>query len=287
MSKIGIITDSTLDLTEEFLQNDELEEVNLMVFIGDKVYEDGEIQDVEIARQIKNGVTITTSQPNAESFTNAYDKLVQRGYEEILVFCCSSKVSGTINSARLARDNYTKAKIRLYDTKAVGLGAHQFIYTALEMGRDGHGVDDIIKFLDESIMYRNECFYIVDDLSAMVGTGRISAKEADLANKSKIKPILRTTDDGIMSVVERIRTSKVAIMHCVDSLDDADINYPIGVASINNDDKMQYMIKKIMEKYPKATIVEHTNLSSVTAAHFGIGLLSMSFIRNKRYIDKN
>ncbi len=287
MSRIGIVTDSTLDLNGDFLKNDEVEEVNLMVFINDKVYEDGEISDVEIARQIKDGVTITTSQPNAEAFTNAYDKLVLKGYDEIVVFCCSSKISGTINSARLARDSFTKAKIRLYDTKAIGLGAHQFIYTALEMGRNGHGCDEIVRVLDETLMFKNECFYIVDDLSAMVGTGRISAKEADLANKAKIKPILRTTDEGLMNVIERIRTSKMAIKYCIDALDDANLDYSIRVASINNDEKMEYMVKKIREKYPNVEIIEHTNLSSVTAAHFGIGLLSMAFMRNNLYIDKN
>ncbi len=287
MSRIGIITDSTLDLTDEFLENDEVEEVSLMVFINKNVYDDGEIPDVEIARQIKEGVKITTSQPNAESFTKAYDKLVSRGYDEIIVFCCSSKVSGTINSARLARENYKKAKIKLYDTRAVGLGAHQFIYTALEMSRRGCSVGEIVNTLDEAIMFKNECFYIVDDLTAMVGTGRISAEEADLANKAKIKPILRTTDEGKMSVVERIRTSKMAIKYCIDSLDAADLNYQIEVANINNEDNMTYMIKKIKEKYPNIRIIEHTNLSSVTAAHFGIGLLSMSFMRNKPFIDKN
>ncbi len=279
MSKVGIITDSTLDLTEEFLKNDELEEVNLMVFVKGEVYEDGVIPDVRIAQYIKDGVTVTTSQPNSEAFTKAYEKLVSRGYDEIVVFCCSSKVSGTLNSARIAAETFEGAKIELFDTKSVGLGTHQFIYKALEMSRDGYSAKDIVNVINETLMYKNECFYIVDDLTAMVGTGRISAEEADLANKNKIKPILRTTDEGVMNVIERIRTCKKAIQYCIDALDEANIEYPIGVASINNYDKMDYMIKKISEKYPNVEIIKHKNLSSVTAAHFGIGLLSISFMR--------
>ncbi len=279
MSKIGIITDSTLDLTEEFLQNDEIEEVNLVVFVSDKMYEDGEIPDVKIAQYIKEGMSVSTSQPNPQSFVEAYNKLVAKGYDEIIVLTLSTKVSGTYNSARIAMEGYKDAKITVYNTKAIGMGSHQFVYRALEMARDGHSSEEIINTIDAEIMDRNVCFYIVDDLTALVGKGRLSAEEADLGNKARIKPILTTTKEGSLTVLERIRTSKLAINYCIDALDDIDINYSIEIGSINNDDKMEYMCKKIIEKFPDAKIVKHTGLSSITAAHFGIGLLTMSYMK--------
>ncbi len=142
----------------------------------------------------------------------------------------------------------------MFDTLTCGLGSHQFVYTALEMGRNGSSSDEIIETLSKDFMRKNACYHIVDDLSAMVAGGRLSEEEAKLAMQARIKPVLRTNDEGHMRVLERIRTSKKAIQFCVDYLENANTDYPIIVASINNDDKLEYMINKIKEKCPETSI---------------------------------
>ncbi len=278
MAKVGLILDSTIDIKDDFFNDDALEKVCLTIFVDEKEYIDGTIPAADIAKAIASGKAVKTTQPSPDAFANAINKLKAKGYEEIIILTLSSKLSGTFNSARLAISDFKDVNIEIYDSKSTSLGSHLLAYEALKASKDCNTAKEVLKRVDE-LFPRNKLVLSIDDLSNMVKTGRISRVQATIGNFLKIKPILTTSDAGEVVVTKKVRTNSKVVEHYVKSVDNADLNYPISVAHVQNSDILNDIVSRIKIKFPTAEIIVYGGISAVVAGHLGIGALGMSYIK--------
>ncbi|MGD0660019.1 MAG: DegV family protein [Syntrophorhabdales bacterium] len=126
-----IITDSTADLPRKTYEREEIGVVPLTIRLGDRTWSD--FFDIEpddyYATLRESTASPVTSQPSPQAFIDAYEPYATKG-EPILSIHISSKLSGTYQSAFLARSHFPKAMIEVIDRRSSGCaGSPQQGYT--------------------------------------------------------------------------------------------------------------------------------------------------------------
>ncbi|MDM5331346.1 DegV family protein [Neobacillus sp. CF12] len=188
MSKIKIVTDSTMDMTMEQAELLGVVVVPLSVTINGETYLDRvEIQPEEFMETMKGLKELPkSSQPSAGTFLEVYDRLGEEGYEVISIHM-TGKMSGTIRSAESAAQ-MTKTKVSVVDSKFISMALQFQVREAAEMAKQGKSLEEILERLD--IVRENSKLYLmIDTLENMVKGGRIGKGKAFIGSLLNIKPI--------------------------------------------------------------------------------------------------
>ena len=153
---IKIITDSACDLKREYIDKNNIGLLSLVLNLNDEVIKDdlGEtLSYKDFYRQMREGATPTTSQVNAHEFEEEFMKYVKNG-DSIICITISSALSGTFNSANIARNNileeYPEAKIELVDSLSVSMGQGLLVLKACEMKDNGASIEEIVQWLEDN-----------------------------------------------------------------------------------------------------------------------------------------
>ncbi len=116
LSKIAIITDSTVNLPENILRQYPITVLPQVLIWSGETYEDGvDVHPGEFYERLKSAKEMpSTSQVTPKSFLGAYQKLLDEGYE-ILSILISQGLSGTISSAVQALEAFPGAPIEIVE----------------------------------------------------------------------------------------------------------------------------------------------------------------------------
>ncbi len=211
MSKTAIVTDSTAYIPDELCKKLNITVVPLSVIWGGETFSDGvTIKPAEFyARLQKAKVMPSTSQATPADMHKAFASLLEQGYNLMGVFI-SEKLSGTLDSARQAREELSSAKdkIVLFDSENTGMALG---FQALALARaaaDGASLAECQK-LAEAVSPDTGVFFAVETLEFLHRGGRIGGAQRYLGSALNLKPIL-TIKDGKVDSIDRVRTSKKA-----------------------------------------------------------------------------
>ena len=152
-----IITDSTIDMDHKMIEELGLTVVPLRFTIDGKTYKDkADLSDMPTETfyaKLREGKMSTTSQINADEFTRVFEPVLQGG-EDVLYIAFSSGLSGTCQSAFIARDElkekYPERKIYVFDSLCASLGEGLLVYHAAMLKRAGTDIDSLYKWLGEA-----------------------------------------------------------------------------------------------------------------------------------------
>ncbi|EPY2275752.1 DegV family protein [Clostridium sporogenes] len=218
MEKIKIITDSTADLPKDIIQKYNIEVIPLFVSFGDKVYKDGiDIKLGQLFAKIeKENVFPQTSQVNPQRFYEHYNKYIDKGYS-ILSIHLSSKMSGTYQSACLAKDMLDSDNITIIDSNNVTSGLGLLVIKACKLRDEGLSMEGIVKGVKETIPHIKSVLAF-ETLDYLVKGGRLSKTAGFIGNVLGIKPIL-AVENGEMVVKDKVRGSKKAIRAIFEYID--------------------------------------------------------------------
>ncbi|ACO83562.1 DegV family protein [Clostridium botulinum] len=210
MEKIKIITDSTADLPKNIIEKYDIEVIPLFVSFGDKVYKDGvDIKLEQLFTKIeKENVFPQTSQVNPQRFYEYYKKYIDKGYSIISIHI-SSKMSGTYQSACLAKDMLDSDNITVIDSNNVTSGLGLLVIKACKLKDEGLSMEEIVKGVKETIPHIKSVLAF-ETLDYLVKGGRLSKTAGFIGNVLGIKPIL-AVENGEMVVKDKVRGSKKAI----------------------------------------------------------------------------
>ena len=188
MSKIKIVTDSTMDMTIEQADQLGVVVVPLSVTINGETYLDRvEIQPAEFLETMKGLEELPkSSQPSAGTFLEVYDRLGEEGYEVISIHM-TGKMSGTVRSAESAAQ-MTNTKVTVVDSKFISMALQFQVQEAAEMAKQGKSVEEILNRLDH-VREHSKLYIMIDTLENMVKGGRIGKGKAFIGSLLNIKPI--------------------------------------------------------------------------------------------------
>ncbi len=213
--RLAIITDSTCDLTATELKKLGVEAVPLHVHFKGGTFKDWlEIDPARIIAGVTEGAEMpSTSQPSPAEFADAYARAVAAGAAEILVITISSGISGTFQSATIAKEG-AGVPVTVFDSKAASLGHGEMARVASRMRAAGEGVPAILAAL-EKVRDTNFVIFTVATMDYLQKNGRIGRASALLGSLLNVKPLL-TLEDGKVGPLSRARGIKKAQQEMVD-----------------------------------------------------------------------
>lgn len=282
---IKIYTDSACDLPLEYVQENSIGFVCLTVNIKGEFLEDDFGQTVnnkEFYKLVRSGELTSTAQVNVFTFEEAFTKEMEEG-NEVIYISLSSELSGTYNSARIARENvlekYPNGRIEVIDSKGVTLGQGLLVYYANELKNRGKSMDEILKWVLDN---RNKVQYavVLDDLDHLKRGGRISAATATIGGILGIKPTLKITKEGKVIPGAKVKGRKKAINYLLNELEEKSVNLEeqmIYVAHADCKEDAEKVREKIIENFKVKEVLVH-NIGPVIGTHAGPDALAIIFL---------
>jgi DegV family protein with EDD domain len=279
VQKIAIITDSDSSLSNEILKKYDIRQVSIHIHFGDETFESGiDIDDKTLFERVDREKKLpTTAAPAPGKFQQAFQKAFADGYEEILCFCVSSKISATYAAAEQAKALMESDKITVVDTLTVSLGQGFIVLEAAELAQAGKSAQEILEAA-QKVQDNMHLFAAVATLKYLAMGGRISHLQAGMGSLMEVKPIL-TMQDGKLEVLERIRTRKKSLARLLElvtqSVGDANIRR-IGLIQSNCPEEAAVFQQKVMEHFPNAGEVPIVEFTPGLSVHSGAGLLGLA-----------
>jgi DegV family protein with EDD domain len=289
-SKYVIFTDSCADLMTDMVAECDIHEVPLSFTIDGKTYmnyfDEREMSCHDFFEQMRQGKIIKTAQASPGQFLEAVDPFMKDGYD-VLMISFSSALSGTYNSACIARDylkdTYPDRKMYVIDSLAASGGQGFICFQAGLNRKAGMSLEDN-KVWVETHMFHMAHWFTVDDLDTLKRGGRLSATKAFLGNLFKLKPVLHTDNNGKLVPVSTVRGRKQSLMELYNHFKDTAIEPEKNIVMIIHGDDIvtaKWLGDKVQADFhvPK---IYYLDLGPVIGAHAGPNTISIFFWATER-----
>ena len=212
MSKIGVICDSASDLPTRELERLGIMMVSLNIRFGDEEFVDRVTLSIEeFWRRCAQSRTLPeTSAPSPGAFQAAYRAAADQGCTGVIVLTLSAALSGTYQSAVVARDAVREdIDVRVVDTQAVSMAQGLLVIEIAEMANGGSSLDELERYAVKA-RSRVGVIAMLDTLDQLIKGGRIGGAKALIGQVLSIKPLLELRD-GIVAEAGRQRTTARAM----------------------------------------------------------------------------
>lgn len=280
MKKIKIITDSACDLDLDYLDELGVIMVPLLINFDDEVYRDRiDITTMEFYEKLKKFIGFPkTAQISPGEYVNEFKKILDEGYS-IICISFSSKLSGTYNSACIARDLLGGENIDVVDSKSASVGFGLIVREAALMVKDGKSREQIlsrVNYLKEHM----EHIFAVGHLDMLKRGGRISTAQAAIGTLLNVKPILQF-DDGAIVPYDKVRGDKAIIKKLIDTMrerGDIESQKIIGL-NFSESNKLCLELKDEIEKNFGEKEFVISEIGGAIGVHVGGGTVSVFFLK--------
>lgn len=276
---IRIVTDSTSDIPKGLIDKYEIIELPLTVRFGEEEYKDRVdiTSDQFYEKLVKSKDLPTTSQVNPVTFEEVYKNELEKG-NDIISIHISSDLSGTYQSAIMARQSLNDDRISVVDSRTATLSLGFIVLKAAELAKKGMKRQEIVKEIEE---YKNnvKLLIAVDTLEYLKKGGRLSGAQAMIGGILNIKPIL-TIDNGKVVVVDKARGIKKVFKVIIDIMKDKGTDIKggvVGIANANCTETVEELKLAIIEEFGPVEFVD-TKVGSVIATHVGPGAFGVAFV---------
>ncbi len=275
---IRLVVDSSADLLAEELKNNNVELVPLNVALAGETYQDGITLERNQFYEILTGQEDfpKTSQPSPDSFLSIFEDAKEKA-DDVICILLSSSLSGTCQSAHLAKNMAEYDNIHIVDSLSATMGIKLLVNYANNMRNQGMTAKEIVANL-ENVKSRIRIFAGVDTLEFLCRGGRVSRASAAIGELANIKPIITVSEEGGVAVAGKCLGKNKALRFIMDKLEEnpADENFPFyTVYSFGTDNT-----EKLEDKLEKAgvAVTERCQIGATIGAHVGPGAFGIVYI---------
>ncbi|CDF58674.1 DegV family protein [Thermobrachium celere] len=281
MNKIAIVTDSTSDIPKELVNKYNIRVVPLTVSYKDKLYYDGvDLKIDELLEMLDEGEELPkTSQINPARFSQEYKKLLDEGYKIISIHI-SSNLSGTYQSALIAKDMLETDDIYVVDSRSVSFGTGMLALKAAKMIEEGKEVEEIYNTLND-LAQRSRVAFILDKLDYLKKGGRLSGAQAAIGTLLNIKPIIYI-NEGRLEILDKTRGMKKGLSRMIKYIQDEgfDKSEYFAVGTVRDYDNLAEFKTMVKEELGIQEMLE-AEVGTVVATYSGPGVVGVWFYVNK------
>ena len=293
MSDYVITCCSTADMSREYMETNKVPYIMFHYQMDGKDYPDdlyASITPEEFYQKIADGAQPVTSQVNVEEYCSLFEPILKSG-KDILHLTLSSGISGTINSANVAKaqmeEQYPDRKVIVIDSLAASSGYGLLVDTVLENQRKGMGLEENAKWAQENRLFLHHWFFSTD-LKFYVKGGRISKTSGFVGGMLGICPLLNMDDQGRLIPRSKIRTKRKVIQAIVDRMEenaDGGREYS-GKCYISQSacvEDAKEVARLVEERFPKLDgKVEINYVGTTIGSHTGPGTVALFVWGKKR-----
>jgi DegV family protein with EDD domain len=293
MSNYLITCCSTVDMPLDYMQRRNIPYICFHFNLDGKEYPDDLGQTIsfeEFYAKITAGAMPTTSQINVGEFITFFEPFLAQG-KDILHISLSSGLSGTYNSAVLAREQllqkYPPQKLFIVDSLGASSGYGLLVDLALDMMKKGASLEETHEWIENNKLNIHHWFFSTD-LTHYKRGGRISTTSAVMGNLLNICPLMNMDHFGKLIPSEKIRGKKRVILEIVQRMEEHaqnGTNYS-GKCFICHSacyDDARQVANLVEERFPNLNgKVMINSIGTVIGSHTGPGTVALFFLGDKR-----
>lgn len=284
---------STTDLTKKHLEDRNIHYLCFHYFLDDVEHVDDfgtTIPMSQFYQMMVDGVMTRTSQINVDTYVNYFENFLKEG-KDVLHLTLSSGISGTYNSACIARDmlkeKYPDRKLYIVDSLAASSGYGLLVDLAADLRDAKKNIDEIYDWILENRLTINHRFFSTD-LTFFIRGGRISKTSGTIGNMLHICPLMNVNNEGKLIPREKVLGKKKVILRIVEIMQQFakdGTNYD-GKCYISHSACIEdaALVKKLIEeRFPKLKgKVQIFDIGTTIGAHTGPGTVALFFVGKKR-----
>lgn len=288
MNNFKIVTDSMADLSNEFMEKNQIGCMNLSYIIDDTVY--GQEQEMDLKdffELMRKGKMPTTSQVNPDE-AKACFKEYYKTDKNMLYIAGSSGISGTYNSGCIAAKEmmaeHPDCKIIVVDSLSASLGEGLLVYKAVLLREAGKSMEEVAEWTMENRL-KTVHIVTVDDLNHLHRGGRVSKAQAIVGTLASVKPLIHVNEEGRLIVLSKKRGRKKSLDVLVDYMEEKeaqrsalDTAFIIHGDCLNDAEYVQDQIKTRIGI--KNFIIEYAG--PIIGSHTGPGVIALFFLGKSR-----
>ena len=267
----AVVTDSTADLTAEQAAEHDIAVVPLSVTIGEETFPDGVLTQAEFFARMNAAPKLpTTSQPPIGLFVAAYERALEHA-EEVVSVHISHKLSGTIEAARQAAENFA-GRVHVFDSHNLSWGMAWQVLEAADAAREGLSVASAMERLTRA-RERTKLIVGLDGLDNLAKGGRIGRLGAFLGSLLNLRVTFMVGPDGTFVPLARSRGDKAAMRDTLDWVAEQMQGATRGRFAVGHAlslERAQWLRDRIAERFSAAELVIY-EAGSVICTHTGTG----------------
>lgn len=282
MKKFDLLVDSCCDLPFDYLKENNVELVSMIINLNYKEYVDdlGKTFDYNwFMDQLKLGEMPSTSQINIGAYSEVFKKYINSEIP-LLYVAFSSELSGSQRNAysalRLLEEENESVNIKIIDSKAASLGEGLLVKEMIKQRADGKTIDEAINWLENNIN-RVHSWVTVNDLNHLERGGRISKTSATIGSLVKIKPIINVDKNGKLVNVGKTRGRNKSLEKIVSETKRTIENseeQTLLVAYAGDLEAAEH-VKELIEKNISVKGIELLPMGPTIASHTGYGAIAI------------
>lgn len=273
---IKIVIDSGSDILQNELGYEGVEVIPIKLYFGDHEYIPGvNLNNVEFYEKLRVVDKLPhTVQINPQEYFEVFKKIIDKK-DQVLCITLSSDLSGTYNSALIAKQEVDEKNIEIVDSKNAIVGFRSLVDIAIEQIKLGKSLKEIGKYLND-VKKNIRLMAVVDDLKYLKMGGRLKAAEYTVANFFRIKPILHVHEGEVKSLTTS-RGFKKGYQKISDMIDeDIDYSKPIYVAHSDCPEKIDDFVSVISKKINLDNI-KAKEIGPAIGTHTGPGIIGIMY----------
>lgn len=277
---IRIMTDAAADFTAAEREALGLECIALQVIFGEEAYLSGETLDRDTFwRRLISGETPTTSQPSPEAFLRAFESAHGAG-DEVIYIALSSALSGTMQSAMLARSMVSPSTIHIVDSLSATIGQKLLTLAACRLRDKGRLSAAQIAQEITQLRSRLHVFANVNTLEYLARGGRLSRAAASIGTLAQLKPQITINSEGKVEVFGKAIGRHRAIESLVKKVASFDIDrdYPVIPVYAYEAENADAFMRRLVKEGITCDAQLLTDLGPTIGTHIGPNAYGVAFI---------
>lgn len=284
---------STADLRQKHLEDRDIHYICFHFELGGRQYMDDLGKSISLAdfyRAMANGESTKTSQINVEEYEQYFEGFLKEDMD-ILHLTLSSGISGTINSAMIARDTlcekYPERKIYVLDSLAASSGYGLLMDKLADLRDDGMSIDDLYHWAENNRLNLQHWFF-TSDLTYLIRGGRVSKAAGIVGSMLNICPLLNVDYQGRLINRAKVRTKRKVIQAAVDKMkkhaqDGADYSGKCYISQSACMEDARAVAELVEAAFPKMQgKVVINDIGTTIGSHTGPGTVALFFWGDKR-----
>ena len=291
---IKIIADAASNLFGSILKekNLDIKVMSLHLTVNGKDYlcYDDEIDIKEFSKtyyeQIAEGAEVKTSLVGPGQFEEVFKEEIAKG-NKIICFTMAKGISGTYNSACVARDminEETKEEsVVVIDSMTAGFGEGLQAIRAYQLVQEGKSFEEIVKECETFKRFVRSDF-TVDNIKHLLKTGRVGKALARFVHLLNIKILLKRNEESKIafggSAIGMNNAIKQLAKIVTDNID-LSVEQTVYITHCNVMDNA-LKLKEIIEKAGVKNI-EIYDYDLISGAHIGPGSLAIFYVAKESY----
>ncbi|MCL2227596.1 MAG: DegV family protein [Oscillospiraceae bacterium] len=285
MSTFTILTDTSYDLPEQFINDNQIAVVPIPFHLDGTPHPEGrwqEISDVDFYNKLRDGSSAGTAQINPETYVQIFTKYAEKG-EPVLALFLSSGLSPSYGNSVIAlsevKEKHPDCQIFTVDSLNAAGGVGVLVALAVKKRSEGLSLEETAKWLEEK---RHSCLslFTVDDLHYLHRGGRLSKLQAVAGSLIGIKPLLNVAPDGTLKLKDKARGRKAALETIAAQMKrsiNKGTKLDTVVISHSNCESDAELVAELIKKSFEVGEFKIVMMGPVIGAHVGPGCIALFF----------